>query len=461
MLFEPAMPVKWRECCCAPRDDIWYSSMSLESQRSVGAIGEESESVARRVCDAHRSRARAQGYCVDLEELFAEHSNNSTAVTDVYNFDGNLGKGTFGQVMQAHLKTCPSVKRAVKQVKRGSLEQDAMVRCEVGILRLLDHPAIVKIHETFHDSDSIFLVMECIEGRELLDEIQESISAKTHNNERCTCIMRQVFAGLQYMHSEDVIHRDLKPDNIMIIENAGGKFQDPMVKIIDFGLAVLADNVRDFKSKRVEGTVRYLAPEAQAKHHFSAASDMWSIGIIIFLMNLHCFPMPWNVQLQIQDIHDPDARDIVSRLLAEHPQNRLTAAEAVLHPWVAKDVEATSAGIPRPSSLHHVIESCGEVDRTDCLQRAAYTALASHMSGQQLETFWEPFALLEKGDDLTDVRALVDRVFKELELDSSGVLEFTEWVAAIHSSDQGHMPSAARGCLPRKVAEGQLKQGGC
>lgn len=386
--------------------------------------------------------------------MFAEHGDNSTSVTDVYDFDGNLGEGAFGRVMKAHIKNCPSITRAVKQVAKGNRARNTAVQREVGILRLLDHPAICKIYETFESTDSIYLIMEYIQGRELFDEIEDSIRSQTFNSERCACIMRQVFSGLEYVHSVEIIHRDLKPENIMVVEHAGGKLQVPTVKIIDFGLAVLNDGAHDFQSKKMEGTLMYLAPETEMHRHFSAASDMWSTGIIVFILNMGRFPTPWGIQTDIKSIQSPDAQDLISGLLKDNPKDRLTAAEAKLHRWVAESEETKSKRMMcKENSLHEAMAAFSEFYKTDRLQRAAYTALALQTSGQQIERFQMQFASIDKDnngvitrDDLIeafekdppghvrDVHAWVDCIFNELDSDGSGVLEFTEWVAACYKS---------------------------
>jgi len=321
-----------------------------------------------------------------------------------------------------------------------------MVRREASILQHLDHPGICRFFETFEDEKNIYLVMEFIEGRELFDEVMENLQKDHFNEPRYACIMGQVFGALQYIHAHEVLHRDLKPENIMV--QPAREASRPNIKIIDFGLAVLTQATKGYNAKKMEGTVAYLAPEALDELKFTAASDMWSTGVIIFVMFIGRFPSLTMVPEQVSKVHSENARNLLLGILQDDPRKRPTAAEAMRHPWVLNGNRSASSS-QQPGNVLELVQSFVDFYQSDKLQKAALTAVALQITGDQIDALREEFRSMDADGNgvitkeelvqafeaapqrhVKDIRAWAEALFEQLDSDGSGAIEFTEWEAA-------------------------------
>jgi len=379
-------------------------------------------------------------------------SNEGQKLSDVYEVEEEvMGQGGFGTVYKARLREAPAVVRAVKKVWKRNLKAVDFVRREIAILRRLDHPAICRLLETFEDDKAIYLVMELIDGRELFDEIVEQSPDKL-DERQASNIMRQVFTALQYCHARAVMHRDLKPDNIMV--SARGSSQSE-VKIIDFGLAVMSSRPLKRSISSAVGTADYQAPEARAGTHMPV-SDVWSTGMVLHALLVGCLPTS-DVLFGEDALHlsapryqrlSQPARDLLWRLLQPDPARRMTAAEASAHPWVCKG--PSEAVIPALHDCGATMNAFSAFQRSAKIRRAALTVLAMQLTSQQLRGLREEFlamdtdgngrlskeelsrsiALAAPGGALGDVKDWVDSVFDSIDTDGSQEIEYTEWLAA-------------------------------
>jgi len=390
---------------------------------------------------------RKRGSMVERQALIADHASNVKTFAGHYQFNDTdvLGTGSFGTVRKARLKRCPSIVRAVKELRKVSADQTRTVRREVLILRNLDHPNICKLFETFEDETHLYLVMELITGRPLLDELEE-IMRQGHNDEKWNmAVMRQVFDGLRYCHRQGVLHRDMKLENIMVDEVYG----EPHIKIIDFGFAVASEPITGFQSKYREGTRAYMAPEVLKHARYSTASDMWSAGVVLFLLILREFPDRLCIPEQTQRIESLDARDLLRRLLERDPWSRMSAEEAAKHAWTCGRSTHDNHSAQK-ENMQKAVTSFLDFYRCDKLQKAALTAVASQLCGQQLQDMRRHFQELDSDGNgvvtkeemvalfeasappsISEPGKWVHEVFDQLDSDGSGELEFTEFQAAV------------------------------
>ena len=179
---------------------------------------------------------------------------NSKEFAKVYSVGRSLGTGSFGEVrFCTHIKS--SSKRAVKIFKKEAIASDKakkQFQNEVSILKVLDHPNIVRVYEFFEDFSKFYIVMEQCRGGELFDDI---IKSKKYTEQQCAQIMKQLFSCISYLHSIKICHRDLKPENILFNE----KLDYHNIKLVDFGSASFF--TRSKKMKGSVGTPYYVAPE--------------------------------------------------------------------------------------------------------------------------------------------------------------------------------------------------------
>lgn len=249
-----------------------------------------------------------------------------------------LGEGSVGRVELAHPigGGAPCAVKLVSKIDRCS---EAAIQ-EAKIMRPLDHPSICRLLDVCDDDSYVYLILEFIDGRDLFGEIE--VISRTSDEQRARQIMSKVLQALAYCHDRKIVHRDIKPENIMI---SGTGSDAPCVKIIDFGLAIEAGSM----CKDPVGTPHYWAPEARCGSRVETPVDIWSAGVVLHgLLTGKYLPegmqfghTPEDLEtgaLASKNISD-GAKDLLSGLVHGDPKQRLTAAEALNHPWLARGLE--------------------------------------------------------------------------------------------------------------------------
>ncbi|KAL2791259.1 myosin light chain kinase family member 4 isoform 1 [Daubentonia madagascariensis] len=251
-----------------------------------------------------------------------------------------LGGGRFGQVHKCE-ETATGLKLAAKIIKtRGSKDKED-VKNEISVMNQLDHANLIQLYDAFESKNDIVLVMEYVDGGELFDRI---IDENCNLTEFDTILfMKQICEGIRHMHQMYILHLDLKPENILCV-NRDAK----QIKIIDFGLA------RRYKPReklKVNfGTPEFLAPEVVNYDFVSFPTDMWSVGVIAYMLLSGLSPFlgdndaetlnnilacRWDLEdEEFQDISE-EAREFISKLLIKEKSWRISASEALKHPWLS------------------------------------------------------------------------------------------------------------------------------
>ncbi|NXH64307.1 DAPK2 kinase, partial [Rhabdornis inornatus] len=267
-------------------------------------------------------------------------------VEDVYELLEKLGSGHFGVVRLCRERSTGTF-YAAKFVKtqrcwgsRLGLERTQVER-EVTILRQLNHPNIMQLHDLFTSRAEVVLVLELMSGGELFDFIAEK---EMLSEEEAIEFLGQILSGVEYLHARLIAHFDLKPENIMLQEKDVPK---PWIKIIDFGLAQQLEDGITFKS--LCGTPQYIAPEVINYEPLSPATDMWSIGVITYILLSGLSPFQGETDAEtlsnvVAGAYEFEercfsqtselAKDFIRQLLVKEPQHRMTAAECLVHPWI-------------------------------------------------------------------------------------------------------------------------------
>ncbi len=278
--------------------------------------------------------------------------SNKLFITDIseflpskkYKILDKLGSGSFGKVYLAQNKFTKE-KVAMKEIKKSNkdLLSDGEIKDEIDILKSLDHPDIVRIIESYNTKDSYVLVTEYCEGGELYDQVRNQLSET-----QIAVIFKQLLSGLAYLHSHNIVHRDLKLENILIqeIEKSKTTGEDLFnIKIIDFGTARIFDNKT--KPQSIVGSSYYIAPEV-LNQKYGKECDLWSVGVILYMFVVGHAPfdgcddeeITGNIQKGIYKKDDKrwkkaskDVKDLIQKLLIYSPKKRLTALQALKHPW--------------------------------------------------------------------------------------------------------------------------------
>ena len=221
---------------------------------------------------------------------------------------------------------------------------------EVEILSRIDHPNIIRIFETFQNDTNFYIVTEYVNGGELFYEILR----RRHFSEKDTSvIMRQVFSVLTYCHSQNIIHRDIKPENILIEYGAGRSDGELVIKIVDFGSSLTFDpiypKIKIDKKVNLYGTPYYIAPEVIRDEFFGPPCDLWSCGVLIYILlageppfdgtstnkvlKAVCKKEPPYDLLLWKKVSD-ECKEVLNNLLDKNPENRMTAVECIKTKWI-------------------------------------------------------------------------------------------------------------------------------
>ena len=256
--------------------------------------------------------------------------------------DQILGKGAFSIVYLGHnLATDEPVAVKVIQRKDMSKDDEKGLKREVKIMKNMTHQNIVALYDFFEDDKAFYLVMEHMAGGQLFDKIIEK-TVYTESEARDTVLT--IVQAIKYCHDKFVVHRDIKPENLLLsTENS-----DSVLKLADFGLAVKTiENILYTEC----GTPAYIAPEILGDKGYGKAVDMWSIGVITYIL-LGGYPPFYDedrnalfnkIRSGAFTYHahvfanvSVTAKDFINRLLTVDPNTRMTAEEALGHSWLSK-----------------------------------------------------------------------------------------------------------------------------
>uniref|UniRef100_A0A4W3IAD5 non-specific serine/threonine protein kinase n=1 Tax=Callorhinchus milii TaxID=7868 RepID=A0A4W3IAD5_CALMI len=269
-----------------------------------------------------------------------------------YKFEQNLGKGSFGVVIQAtHIPT--STKWAIKILNKEKAGSSGvrMLEREVAILKMVNHNHIIQLEEVYETSRKVYLVIEFCE----LGELKGIVAKKGHLNEPETKhIISSLASAIFYLHKNGIVHRDLKLENILVKSNDNADDNDLKlnIKVTDFGLSVLRDGAGVGGKSMLQdtcGTPLYMAPEIMNNYDYSQQCDIWSIGIIMY--TLLCGQAPFTAKSQeklYEEIRKGEldfshsclksisesAHCVLKGLLIVDPAHRMTASELLDHHWI-------------------------------------------------------------------------------------------------------------------------------
>jgi len=274
-----------------------------------------------------------------------------------------IGKGQFGYVKLAiHDLTRERV--AIKVIQKNRLDEKTlkMVSREISIMKLLNHPNVIRLYEVIDSEIFLFLVMEYAAGGEIMDFIVTHGKLKERDARR---IFRQVVEAIDYCHEVHVIHRDLKAENLLLDSQLG-------IKLIDFGLSnrwAPGELLKTFC-----GSPTYTAPELIKRQQYEGPEvDLWSLGVLLYVLVCGSLPFDGNTfqelftkiingQYSVPEHVSPECRDLIGRMLVVNPKQRATLDQVREHPWTRE------SGRPVPKA--HVVKMAVPVSEHDMDQEA-------------------------------------------------------------------------------------------
>ena len=378
----------------------------------------------------------------------------------VYSKEKILGHGSYGTVYLVKHKQL-SKYFAMKTIKKNPNKKKELeiLNNEIKILKSLDHPNILKINDFYETNTEYNLITEfCQEG-----ELYKEIKSKAPFSEGISAYyMKEILTAVSYCHSMNIIHRDLKPENIMILKKAKNNCHP--IKIIDFGTATIFTEEK--RENIITGTAQYIAPEVISRN-YNEKSDLWSCGVILYNMLTGRYPFGGDTSEEISykiirgkydmtqyplNIISKEAKDLIRNLLVLDPNKRLSAKQALKHPWFSIDKVKKIQKINELSEskiiklLYNLMNY-----RSDNILRSAVIAYLVH-NNTNLKDTYDAIRLFNKIDENGDGKISreelfnglqyylasegeklqndVELIFSNIDTDHNGFIEYEEFIRA-------------------------------
>ncbi|XP_073478247.1 calcium/calmodulin-dependent protein kinase type II subunit beta isoform X21 [Aquarana catesbeiana] len=267
-----------------------------------------------------------------------------TRFTDEYQLYEEIGKGAFSVVRRC-VKLCTGHEYAAKIIntKKLSARDHQKLEREARICRLLKHPNIVRLHDSISEEGFHYLIFDLVTGGELFEDI---VAREYYSEADASHCIQQILEAVLHCHQMGVVHRDLKPENLLLASKCKGA----AVKLADFGLAIEVQGEQQAWFG-FAGTPGYLSPEVLRKEAYGKPVDIWACGVILYIL-LVGYPPFWDedqhkLYQQIKagaydfpspewDTVTPEAKNLINQMLTINPGKRISAHEALKHPWVCQ-----------------------------------------------------------------------------------------------------------------------------
>ncbi|XP_046993299.1 calcium/calmodulin-dependent protein kinase type II alpha chain isoform X18 [Schistocerca americana] len=267
-----------------------------------------------------------------------------TRFSDNYDLKEELGKGAFSVVRRCVQKST-GLEFAAKIIntKKLSARDFQKLEREARICRKLQHPNIVRLHDSIQEENFHYLVFDLVTGGELFEDI---VAREFYSEADASHCIQQILESVNHCHQNGVVHRDLKPENLLLASKQKGA----AVKLADFGLAIEVQGEQQAWFG-FAGTPGYLSPEVLKKEPYGKPVDIWACGVILYIL-LVGYPPFWDedqhrLYAQIKagaydypspewDTVTPEAKNLINQMLTVNPSKRITASEALRHPWICQ-----------------------------------------------------------------------------------------------------------------------------
>jgi len=449
------MGAAWHPCCDKPISEAVREKLSkgpLQKQVLPAAgTSAPSKLPSKAAPGGHGGQTRASLQVKDGGFGLANFaSTNKGRIEDFYEIEkrSKLGEGGFGSVKRCKDKRTGRY-YAVKIIRKKAVDDVPKLQEEFEIMRLLDHPNIIRFQETFQDSRQLQLVLELCEGGELIERVASEGSLTEKKAADCA---RSMLLAINYLHQNRIMHRDIKPEN-WIFYNQEEIGKSPL-KLIDFGLAKRFSPGTVSRTKA--GTPNYIAPEVLTGK-YDEKVDIWSIGVIVFLLLSGKHPFTGKTIDQVlqkvkaasfstdnkywKDI-STEGKGFVQSCLQKTALARPAADKVLRHGWLEKQAGPAADNV----DLSRIrVDGLAAYGRMNKVKKAVLTVIATQLPEDKIQTLKSMFFSMDKNSDGTltvleiekalseagvDVPDDIHQLLQQVDTDGSGVVDYTEFLAA-------------------------------
>ena len=369
-----------------------------------------------------------------------------------------LGEGSYASVycVQNRLTDSKRAMKVINKTSNCSEEDEKEILNEINILRTLDHPNILKIFEFYSSKESYSIITELCEGGELFNEI---VDKGPFNEVYSAYVMLQIFSAINYCHGMKIVHRDLKPENILIVDR--DKNDMPRVKIADFGTSKMFE--KGAVQRKLVGSSYYIAPEV-LKKHYDEKCDIWSCGVIMYILLSGRPPFAGDNDKEIMakvalgkydlessplDKLSKSGKDLIKKLLVMEPSKRISAQEAINHPWFKENNSRELYNrIKDESTIKKLVNNLKKYKRDSIIQETALAYLVHNfpqnkdvinacklfnqidVNGDGKINKAEFLKGLQSKISSSTLKKDVDQIFQNIDMDNNGYIEYEEFVRA-------------------------------
>ena len=375
-----------------------------------------------------------------------------------------LGEGSFASVFLVQNRITESI-RAMKVINKSSncSEEDQQeIINEINILKIMDHPNVLKIFEFYSSKESYSIITEYCKGGDLFEEITEN---GPFDEKYSSYVLYQIFSAINYCHNMNIIHRDIKPENILIVDrNKNGL---PLIKICDFGTSRMVE--KGAVQKKLVGSSYYIAPEV-IKKNYNEKCDIWSCGVIMYILLSGRPPFGGDNDAEIMnnirkgkydlksspfDKISKSGIDLIKKLLIMDKDKRINAQDALNHPWFknhrSKEIYNQ---IKDENIIKKLLNNLKKYQRNSVIQETALAYLVHNfpqmkdvvnacklfnqidINGDGKITESELLKGLSTKIKSETLRQDVHSIFKNLDMDNNGFIEYEEFVRAAVSKEK-------------------------
>ena len=373
-----------------------------------------------------------------------------------------LGEGSFASVYEVQNRYTDVI-CAMKIILKSSNspEDDKEILNEINILRIMDHPSVLKIFEFYSNKKSYSIVTELCPGGELFQQI---VDKGPFDEKYSAFIMYQLFSAINYCHKMHIVHRDLKPENILIVSKDQEGY--PIIKVCDFGTSKIFEKGKI--ERKFVGSSYYMAPEV-LKKNYNEKCDLWSCGVIMYILLSGRPPFEGDdddaifkkVAIGKYDLESPpfnklskNALDLIKKLLTMDINRRINAEQALNHTWFKENKSQELYNrINDNGTMKTLIENLKSYKRTSVIQETALAYLVHHFPRiKDVVNSCKLFNQMDKSGDgkISKAELLkglseryksktlekdVDEIYKNLDMDNNGYIGYEEFVRAAVSKD--------------------------